>query len=158
MKQFKIILVLLLISMLAGCGTTVYQLHNDKCQETTENIIKKISMLLIQKNFNIEQADADLGLLRASTIPSHTFMVGDIQRVWTIQVIDTDDPLSPVRKVIASAKTIIYQKNGFGQTTGSSETYYDDDASRDWDWYWDIRNQLEKICGSKVIIKESKTN
>lgn len=41
--------------------------------------------------------------------------------------------------------------------TGNSDTYYKDDSSQDWGWYWNVRDGLEALCGTKLVIVEKDT-
>ena len=40
---------------------------------------------------------------------------------------------------------------------GNSDTYYKDDSSQDWGWYWNVRDGLEALCGTKLVIVEKDT-
>lgn len=60
-------------------------------------------------------------------------------------------------KIFATAKTNTYTKNIFATMTGNSDTYYKDDSSQDWGWYWNVRDGLETLCGTKLVIVEKDT-
>jgi hypothetical protein len=144
------ILFLALFMLLTSCGTTVWQLQTE-CNATTEDLFRKISVILMQENFIIKANDPKSGYLQAETAPSYNIWLGTNEiRYWQFQVIDN--------KVVAQAKVVNVQQNLFGATTGSSEHYFNDDAHSDWTWYWNVRNELEKLCGHKIIFVKKKVN
>jgi hypothetical protein len=153
MKKNAVIFIALLVSLmtLTSCGTTVYQLNTDCAKVSTEDLFKSITTLMLQEGFLIKQNDSKLGFLQAETVPKFNIWTGMNEvRYWIFQENN--------HKIIAFAKVIYTQQNIFGATTGGAEAYYDDKAHQDWTWYWSIRNGLEKICGSKIIITEKKQN
>ncbi|MEJ5244312.1 MAG: hypothetical protein WHV28_01235 [Bacteroidota bacterium] len=149
MKHFiSILSALAFLLLLNSCGTTVWQLKTD-CNSNTEDLFKRISMILMQENFLIKQNDPKIGYLQAETTPNYSFWTGmNETRYWIIIVQDN--------KVTAQAKVVYTQQNVFGATSGGTEVYYNDKAHSDWTWYWNVRNELEKTCGSKIIFVEKK--
>lgn len=119
------------------------------CDLPTDELLKRISMVMVDENMNITMNDAKLGYLRAETLPDHSVWTGmDEVRYWTFQVVDG--------KVTASAKFTYTQKNAFGATTGGTENYVNDEYPKDYTWYWNVRNSLEKLCGNKLVFIEKK--
>jgi hypothetical protein len=148
MKKYFLIIALLI--SLTSCATTVWQLKTD-CNSNTEDLFKKITIILMQENFLIKVNDPKIGYLQAETVPSFSIWTGTNEtRYWIFQVQDN--------KVTAQAKVVYIQQNIFGATTGGTETYYNDEAHSDWTWYWSVRNELEKICGNKIIFIEKKVH
>ena len=148
MKKYFLIIALLI--SLTSCATTVWQLKTD-CNSNTEDLFKKISIILMQENFLIKANDSKIGYLQAETVPSLNAWTGMIEtRYWIFQVQDS--------KVTAQAKVVYTKQNVFGATTEGTEIYYNDEVHSDWTWYWSIRNELEKICGNKIIFIEKKVH
>ncbi len=149
MKRVFLILLIISSTILISCGTTVYQLKSNCDAISTDELFKSITSLLIDEDFIIKQQDSKLGYLQAETMPKFNFWLGMTEvRVWVFQHVNG--------KIKASAKVVYTKSNAFGGTTGGSVTYYNDDASEDWTWYWNIRNGLERICQSKIIIESKK--
>ena len=137
-----------IIIFTTSCGTTVYQLHT-QCEKSKEEVFKSITTLLLQENLQIKHSDMELGYIQAESIPQLNIWLGaEVQRVWVITYKEN--------KIIASAKTITITRNAFGKTTGSAETYYNDDSHEDWTWYWNVRDGLENLCGNEIIITKKK--
>ncbi|MFM8472880.1 MAG: hypothetical protein ACKOBV_05085 [Candidatus Kapaibacterium sp.] len=141
---------------LQSCGTTVWQLKASECSETNEETMRSITGVLLSKNFQIKSSDVKLGLLIAETEPKVIWTNSVEKRVWQFQIVNNTSPLGTTSMLTASAKTVTQMTNAFGAATSSSETYYNDDCAESWDWYWDVRNSVQKLCG-KVVFTEKKT-
>ena len=151
MKKFLLLISITCFLALSSCGTTVYQIKTDCQKASTEDLFKSITTLLLQEGFLIKQNDAKIGFIQAESIPNINFWTGfNETRMWIFQ--------NNGGKVIAYAKVVMTKQNIFGASTGGAEVYYNDKAHQDWTWYWTVRNGLEKICGEKIEIIESKRN
>jgi len=161
--------------MLGGCGTTIKQHHINCFDRSRADVLRSATALLVQTGFNITFADTIIGLVQAETAEQHNIWVGLFtKRVWQITVkpaigkfdkVTSGDqatlsapPGSQPLYIMATAKTIDRSQNIFGATISTSETYYDDNAHEDWEWYWDIRKGLETVCGTKAVITVKKMN
>jgi len=148
MKKYLFVSIMLVALLtISSCGTTVWQLKTD-CSPSTEEVINRITPILMEQNFLIKVNDPKTGLLQAETVPKFNFWMGMTEaRYWIFQIVNN--------KVIAQAKIIYMKQNIFGATTGGTEIYYNDEASKDWSWYWQVRNGLETICGNKIVFLEN---
>ena len=157
------LIAILSIFTLSSCGTTMYQLNNN-CNLSSEELFPRISQILINEGFIIKTNDAKNGYLQAETIPKFNIWIGMSEvRYWIIQKNEqngisatSNQPAKP--NLIAYAKVVYTQTNIFGASTGGAETYYNDKTSKDWQWYWNVRNALENLCGDKIKIIEIKHN
>lgn len=137
--------VALMIFTLSSCSS-VKQLQTD-CDMEMDELFKSITTLLMQEGFEIKQSDFNLGYLKAETPLKHNLWVGVHEKyIWIFQY---DQGV-----VIATAKHYAESRNAFGNTMSSSETYYADHVHKDHDWYWNIRNGLEKLCKNRIIVIE----
>lgn len=116
-----------------------------------KNLIDGITGVLVEKGFNITTANAEVGLLQASTNPEYSVWTGaNSSYHWMIKI-------NKNNVVTAQAKIATFTQNAFGATTASSETYLGDDTHEDLDWYWDVRNMIQELCDSEIsIIKTEK--
>lgn len=138
----KSMLLISLIILICGCGTTMHQL-NTTCNKPTEELFNQVSSVLLSEGFLIKQNDPKIGYLQAETIPSRNIWTGSTEiRYWILQRQDSI--------LIAYAKVSYITQNVFGATTGASELYYNDQAHKDWTWYWSIRNKIESVCENRI--------
>jgi len=118
-------------------------------------------------------ADTIIGIVQGETASEHDIWTGqNTKRVWQVTVkpdfattamVSAGDQAALTAPqgskplfVLATAKTVSSSQNAFGATLSSNETYYDDSAHEDWEWYWDVRKGLESICGTKAVITTKK--
>jgi len=141
MKTLKnIVLIALALVYLSSCTTTVYQMHLD-CEGKPEDTFRSITTILLKNGFKIEQSDLKLGYLSAQTPLEYSFLTGgDVQKEWVFQLDNG--------RYTAYATLIVIQKNIFGATTGQAKTYFSDRTHKDNLWYWNVRNNLQKICSN----------
>lgn len=118
--------------------------------------MKSIASVLLSKNFQIKTNDSKLGLLVAETEPKVIWTNTVEKRIWQFQLQTNSSPLGNNTVLTASAKTVTQMTNAFGAATSSGETYFNDDCSKSWDWYWDVRDGIQRLCG-KVVFVEKKT-
>jgi len=142
-------LVIGLISLfIVGCGTTVYQLKAP-CNKTVETVFQEVTGLLIKEGFNVTFQSIETGLLHAETTPEHSIWTGEnTYYKWDIQITNNE--------VVASCVLTTINKNAFGATLSTSEQYINDEWSEDVGYYWNIRDGLEDLCGSRITIIKSK--
>lgn len=145
----KKLLFILMFSSLISCGTSIKQLNGD-CNVNNEELFKKITSLLLQENFMIKQSDLKLGYLLAEMEYYPNPRSNKNLLRWTFQLNEG--------KIIAYAKEVNYIQNEYGVINELFEKYYSDETKSSSDWYWNIRNGLEKICNSKIIIIDKQLN
>ena len=144
-----LLLTSLLSLLVLSCSPKIYE-HQLNCKSNTEQILSKFVQLVTSEGLTVENQDAKLGFANASSSEDFSFWTGVYtRRFWTISVVEG--------KIFATAKTNTYTKNIFGTMTGNSDTYYKDDSSQDWGWYWNVRDGLEALCGTKLVIVEKDT-
>jgi len=164
----------ILMTLCVGCMTTKIQQHNIGCFDRSKaDVVRSATALLVQNGFNVTMADTIVGIVQGETEPQHDIWSGqNTKRVWQVtvkpelaksaavtagdQAVLTAPPGSKPLYVVATAKTVSSSQNAFGATLSSNETYYDDSAHEDWEWYWDVRKGLEGICGTKAVITTKK--
>jgi hypothetical protein len=129
--------------MMIGCAQRPIKLVTPCTTQSTSDLIAALTALVVSEGMNISLVNEKVGILQASTAEEHSIWTGaTTSNHWTFTVRDG--------KVEAIAKSLSVSKNAFGATISSSETYYNDKAHKDWKWYWNVRNGLEALCGSKV--------
>jgi len=142
----KHIVIGLLSLLLVSCGTTMYQLRTD-CDMDTKEVFRHITTILMEENLNISHSDMDLGYLKAeSTSEFNNYLKAEISKMWVFQKRDGF--------VLAHAKKTTIYKNEYGAITRTDEEYCNDYCNSDWSWYWNIRNELERLCGGRIRIIE----
>jgi hypothetical protein len=162
--------------IVTACGGVKIQQHNLPCHSRGKSeIIQAATALLVQQGLKITMADTLVGLVQAESEEQRDVWSGMyIKRYWQVSVRPTIGPLGEVKPadqeslskpkhpkpmfIIATAKTTTQSRNVFGATIANAEHYYDDEAHRDWEWYWSVRDGLESICDAKVIITTKKMN
>ena len=161
---------------LTSCMSTKVQQHNLPCHDrTVADVVRSATSILVLNGFRITHSDTIVGLVQAQTDESRDIWTGAVnQRVWQIVMKpDLKDAgevkagevttlAAPTGKkplyIIATAKVVSRSQNAYGATLATSETYYDNDAHKDWQWYWDVRTGLEQICGTTAVITTKKMN
>lgn len=160
--------------LLPGCMTTKISQHNLPCHSRTQtDVIRSATSILVMNGFRITISDTTVGLVQAETEESRNIWTGYIsKRIWQINItprLDNNiDPKSGNKAalealatskplyIIATAKETSKSQNAFGATLLTTETYYDDDAHKDWEWYWAVRKGLENLCGATSVITVKK--
>ena len=162
--------------LLVSCSGVKVQQHNLPCHTRTRaQAIQTATSLLVQHGFKITLADTLVGLVQAETEDTREVWTGAfIKRVWQVNVRPDVGPIGIAKPedqetltkrktskpmfIIATAKTITRTTNAFGATLATAEHYYDDEAHQDWEWYWAVRQGLESLCETKVIITTKSVN
>lgn len=162
--------------LLPSCMTTKVQQHNLPCHDrTVADVVRSATSILVMNGFRITHTDTIVGLVQAQTDESHDIWSGAVsQRVWQIvmkpelknygevKAGEITTLAAPTDKkplyIIATAKVVSKSQNAYGATLATSEVYYDDNAHKDWEWYWDVRKGLEQICGATAVITTKKMN
>jgi hypothetical protein len=123
---------LLLIVLLLSSCTTVWHIQTD-CRVQGEEFMKNITTALVSESYNIIQADVKLGYLRAEAQKT-MYLNNNIHTVWSFQI--NQD------KIIAYCTW---------NDDSNTINYCNDDFDKNREWYWNVRNSLEKLCGNKLI-------
>lgn len=162
--------------LLVSCSGVKVQQHNLPCHTRTRaQAIQTATSLLVQHGLKITLADTLVGLVQAETEDTKEVWTGAfIKRVWQVNVRPDVGPTVAAKPedqetlskpktsrpmfIIATAKTITRMTNAFGATIATAEHYYDDEAHQDWEWYWGVRQGLESLCETKVIITTKSVN
>ncbi len=127
----------LFLLLLTSCTVTTYQLRTP-CKVSNSELFEKLTGVLVQEGLQIKTVTSNY--LQAETSPE-TNRYGQIEtNIWAFTVKgDT---------VILRPSTVYVDKN-------YSKSY---DVSVGLDrgntWYWNVRNEIEKICDSKVLVIE----
>jgi hypothetical protein len=168
--MFRSLTLLVLTLLSYSCSGVKIQQHNLACHtKNRAEIVQTATSLLTMYNFKISLADTVIGLIQAESEEQRDVWSGAVtKRVWQINIRPDLGPVTskpgPGQEslsrpksgkpmfVIATAKTITRTTNVFGATLATAEHYYDDDAHRDWEWYWGVRTGLESVCDSRVVI------
>lgn len=152
MKHF---LVLIFALFVCSCTNTnnVYKLST-ACKTPAEQLFNELILIGTENNLNVKTYDLSKGVLILES-DVKTIIVGlgvtTFSKQW--HIIYNNDTL----RAFATRKRPITSETGVIIST--IDTYYnDDEAGTDWTWYWDIRNRIEKVCGSKIIFTTTKAN
>ena len=145
----KNVIIILILLSLSSCTPTMYQ-HNCNCDAIDmKSLFTSISASLAKENMQIATSDINIGYLEARSKPAYSVLTGGTYtNIWVIQYENG--------KIIAYAKLLTETKNAFGVTLASSEGYYNDKASNDVGWYWNVRDDIEKLCKGKIEVIEYK--
>jgi len=137
MKTF----ILLFALMLSGCATVVKEMSLE-CSKTKNEILTAATTAILREGMTVQQSDANIGLLRAESMPQATFtgVQTTLKYVWQIQVTNSG-------KIIATAQGVLGSGGG---------TYFDDETSQSHTWYWGVRNELAALCGNNVVFTQRK--
>lgn len=116
------------------------------CKADAESVFAAITPLLYEEKFEIKTSDAKNGFLLAEIPPMANTRTGNgtIKWVWRVTIRDG--------RVLAESKMVQQVNNVYGAPQGTVETYADDDAGQDMQWYWKIRNKLQQMCGSALVV------
>lgn len=138
-------LILLSLISLLSCTSYTYQLKTP-CKVSNAVLFERLTGTLVNEGLQIKTVTGNY--LLAESLPAKQWNGATTQVYWAFTT--SKDTITGTAK-----STSIYQ-NAFGAVLSTSETYFNDDAHRDWTWYWNVRNELENTFGDKVIIFETK--
>lgn len=150
--------------------------HNLPCHHRTQGeVIRSATSILVQSGFRITLSDTLIGLVQAETEEMVDIWTGvNSKRVWQISIKHSLDSNASITAgnaqtlaappdiqplyIVALAKVVGHTQNAYGATLSTSEVYYDNEAHKDWEWYWDVRKGLESICGATSVITVKEMN
>lgn len=135
---------LIALFFLIGCSS-VQQLQTD-CDMQMEELFDDLTAVLLEKGFEIKTINLKLGYLQAETPESYEAFQGNQKKVWIFKYNNNGI-------VTASAKIIGSSSNAYGGNKTSYTTHYGESSHSSHKWYWDVRNNLEKLCGGKIVVK-----
>ena len=136
-------LLLSLLILLSSCSYSSYQLKTN-CKVSNQVLFERLTGTLVNEGLQIKTVTGNY--LLAESLPAKQWNGATTQVYWAFTA--SKDTIT------GTAKSISIYQNAFGAVLSTSETYFNDDAHRDWTWYWNVRNELENTCGDKVIIFE----
>lgn len=161
---------------IGGCMTTRIKQHNLPCHNRSQSdVIRSATSILVMHGFRITLSDTVVGIVQGETEESFSVWTGSIsKRVWQVNIkksLEKNIEINEAGKsalaapasaqplfIIAIAKVVSKKQNAFGATMATSETYFDDDSHKDWEWYWNVRKGLEEVCGASAVISVKKMN
>lgn len=172
-QMVRILLLAVVTTVFVACGTTIRQ-HNIPCADRNpSDVVRSLTSILIQSGFRITHSDTLIGLIQAQTDEQRNIWSGGVeQRVWQISLkrmpnsqreahAGTAAPpsgqsVAETVQIVATAKVLSKTQNAFGATLATAEIYYGDDTHEDWEWYWDVRNAMQSLCGTTAVITNKK--
>lgn len=133
MKYFLFMAILFFL----GCAFPNYQIKGTYKDYQDADLLKKIASLVTNEDMEIYASDADIGMLRAKTLPRSS-IGATCTFHWIIQIDNGN--------ITAKAKCDCY--------SGKYHTVYylGDNAKPDQYWYWNIRNGLARLCNNNIQI------
>lgn len=132
--MFKI---LILAFMLVGCIPPTYQ-YKTNCKVSNAVLFERLTSVLVQEGLQIKQITGNY--LQAESTPvsgQHGFIKTNI---WVISV------LADTVTLKASTQNKLPNYSGVVDVDGSTR--------KEVTWYWNVRREIESICGSKVLVFE----
>lgn len=143
--RIKMLMVMLMVG-LAGCGTTIYKM-NLVCNMGTDELFSSLTALVVKEGMHIVHSDMKIGYLLAETNEDYVGL-----QYHTNQWQFTKNG----NNIIATASTKIRSKNFVNGSDVFSLVYRNDEYDEDADWYWNVRNGLENLCGGKLRFEVGK--
>ena len=138
----KTLLAFFLAISLYGCATPMIKDMTFSCGKTREEIMSAFTALTIREAMTIKISDVNIGYCRAEMAPISTLYGVTFTYAWQIQI-------DKAGMVTATATNT--QNNG-------RITYYDDTdvSDKSIQWYWNVRNGLQELCGSDIKFNSRK--
>lgn len=135
MKKVLFISILLLSQFFITCCTFPSYSLESECKPTKEDFISTMTALFVKYDFNIKATEVNSGYIKADKMDGNIW-VGNRRFEWTVNYLKN--------KMIAKFKIYISEND--------NGTSYADDIPSDLVDYWNIRNEMNSICGAEVMI------
>jgi len=132
----------ILLLLLVSC-TTIQHRMEVGCQKSGEEIISQATGVLMDEGFEIKTVGATY--LTAATVPDYNFVSQCMENYWwSIRIKGS--------KILASAGKRLVKENRFGKVLSNRTLTYGDELSKNQGWYWNVRQELEALCGQRVVV------
>ncbi|MBS4000767.1 MAG: hypothetical protein KGZ71_09835 [Desulfobulbaceae bacterium] len=131
--------------ILSSCTPVVYR-NLAECNKNDVEIFKDITTILMQNNFVIKNANENIGYLNAE-IDSPPLVAGTFgaKMIWDFNIRDG--------KITATYKSLMYETNRLGNVVSTTDPRYGSDEYNKGDKsYWNVRNSIEKVCNSRIVV------
>jgi hypothetical protein len=135
--MFKLFLAALAALTISGCIPPDYQ-YKASCKVSNAVLFERLTSVFVQEGLQIKQVTSNY--LQAESTPvsgQHGFTKTNI---WVISV------LADTVTLKASTQNKLPNYSGVVDVDGT--------AKKDVTWYWNVRREIESICGSKVLVFE----
>ncbi|MCO5252598.1 MAG: hypothetical protein M9949_14415 [Candidatus Kapabacteria bacterium] len=149
MKKSLLIVALTVFFVFTACTPVIYRNMAD-CDKSDVDVFKDITTILMQEEFTIKNANENIGFLVAEreTAPLYAGGYGS-KIVWEFNVRNG--------KIMGTYKTFLYESNLSGGIKETMQpTYGSDKTGKGEVTYWNVRNSIERVCNSKIVVMEVK--
>lgn len=141
-------LLLILIVLIASCTPQVHKLTS-YCSLPKKDLFLELVKLGKENKMNVIKVDTSEYVLKLQTEPKQLgWSVFKYVNTWSFKY--KSDTLTAVA-LQSSHKTNIRD-----EVVAIYDTYYNDEEAEhteEMNWYWQIRNKLEQVCGSKITFR-----
>lgn len=137
----KSTVIFILLLILTGCFAKYHYQLNTECKDLPKaEILNSLVTKLSSEGFTIKENNFGLDMIKAEIKTNK--IKNDNVFMWSFYYLNGT--------IIASA----HSYNEFTQSSFDNITSYNDNTDKSIELYWNIRNELERICGQKIIIEK----
>jgi len=133
----KIYLAAISAILLTSCSYSTYQ-YKASCKVSNQVLFERLTSVLVNEGMQIKQVTGNY--LQAESAPESGRYGIISTNIWVISV------LADTVTLKASTQNKLPNYSGVVDVDGT--------AKKDVTWYWNVRREIESICGSKVLVFE----
>lgn len=151
MKLFSFIIIFFVVFIVSCVSpkNIEYKLKST-CNQDASEIFQKIKPIMDYHDFQMLESDPSSGFLKSKMVDRTEDFMGNFYEykvTWIIYVRDGE---------VSAQCHYVYHKGTTVMKADKVFKYCGDNCEDSKRWYWDIRDELEKICGNMKIIEVQK--